>query len=95
LRDNAVKVLERSRMLVGIAMGYGLDGWGSVPGKCKQFSLLHSVHNGSVVGPVSYLLGTGMKRPGREADHSSKFNTEVKNGGAILPLPHASSWRDA
>jgi hypothetical protein len=33
----------------------------------------------------------GMKRPGREADHSLPSSVEVKNGGAILPLPDTSS----
>jgi hypothetical protein len=32
----------------------------------------------------------------READHHSPpSSAEVKNGGAIRPLPHASSWRSA
>jgi hypothetical protein len=31
----------------------------------------------------------GIKQPGREADHSPlPFSAEVKNGGAIFPLPH-------
>jgi hypothetical protein len=29
----------------------------------------------------------GEKRPGREADHSFLSSAEVKNGGAMLPLP--------
>jgi hypothetical protein len=42
--------------------------------------------------PVSYLMGTGAlsqgkKRPGRKADHSPPSCTEVKNDGAISPLP--------
>jgi hypothetical protein len=37
----------------------------------------------------------GVKRPGREADHSPPSSTEVKNGGAIPPLPHISSWCSA
>jgi hypothetical protein len=40
-------------------------------------------------------LSSGVKRPGREADQSPRFSAEVKNGGAIPPLPHMSSWRDA
>jgi hypothetical protein len=32
---------------------------------------------------------------GREADHSPPSNAEVKNGGAIPPLPNVSSWRGA
>jgi hypothetical protein len=31
----------------------------------------------------------GVRRPGREADHSSPSNAEVKNGGAIPPPPYA------
>jgi hypothetical protein len=32
---------------------------------------------------------------GREADSSPTSSDEVKNGGAIPPLSHMSSWRDA
>jgi hypothetical protein len=34
-------------------------------------------------------------RPGREAANSSLFSSEVKNGRAVRPLPHTSSWRGA
>jgi hypothetical protein len=37
-------------------------------------------------------LSPGVKRPGREADHSSPFRVDVKNGGTIPPLPFKSSW---
>jgi hypothetical protein len=33
----------------------------------------------------------GLKQPGREADYLSPSSAEVKNGGAITPLPHTSS----
>jgi hypothetical protein len=33
----------------------------------------------------------GVKRPAREADHSPPPTGEVKNGGAVPPLPHTSS----
>jgi hypothetical protein len=36
-----------------------------------------------------------IKRPGREAIHSPTSSAEVKNGGAIPPLPLTSSWRGA
>jgi hypothetical protein len=36
-----------------------------------------------------------LKRQGREADQLSPSNADVKNGGAITPLPHTSSWRGA
>jgi hypothetical protein len=37
----------------------------------------------------------GIKRPGRETDHSSLSSAGVKNGGAIPPLPDTSSWSGA
>jgi hypothetical protein len=37
----------------------------------------------------------GVKWQGREADHSPPSNAEVKNGGAIPPLPHMPSWHSA
>jgi hypothetical protein len=35
-------------------------------------------------------LSLGVKRPGREADHSPQSSAKVKNGGAISLLPHIS-----
>jgi hypothetical protein len=37
-----------------------------------------------------YILG--VKRQRCEADQSPPSNAEVKNGGAILPLPHVPLW---
>jgi hypothetical protein len=50
------------------------------------------METGSRTHPASYPVGTGadfpeIKRPGREADHSPPSSAEVKNGGAIPPLP--------
>jgi hypothetical protein len=81
--------------MLDIATGYGLDGRGSIPGRGNIFSLLHSVQTGSRAHPTSYSMGTGGKRPEREADHSTPSSDEIKNGGAIPSFPHASSWRDA
>jgi hypothetical protein len=85
---------------VGVAMGYGLDGRGSISGRVKVF--LFSTASRPALGPtrsrIQRIPGTffpGVKRPGREANHSPPTNTEVKNGGAILPLPHISSRRTA
>jgi hypothetical protein len=36
--------------------------------------------------PIQSVLGA-VKWSGREADHSAPFSGEVKNGGAIPPLP--------
>jgi hypothetical protein len=71
---------------VGIATSYGLDdqgGGSSSPGRVKKFSLLHIVQTGSGVHPTSYKMGTGdsfpgVKRQGREADHSPPTSAEVK-----------------
>jgi hypothetical protein len=40
-------------------------------------------------------LCPGIKRLGREADHSPSSDAEVKKVGAIPPFFHTSSWRDA
>jgi hypothetical protein len=49
---------------VGIAMGYGLDGRGSIPIKGKKFSLLPGVQTGSGDHPTSYTMGAGDSFPG-------------------------------
>jgi hypothetical protein len=72
---------------VDIALGYGLDDRGSgvrFPAGARNFSLHHRVQNGSEAHPASYPTGTrgsflGVKRPGREADHSSPSSADVKN----------------
>jgi hypothetical protein len=73
--------------LVGIATGYGLDGR-------RQEILLCSSASRPALGPtqalihcISGALFSGVKRPGREVDHSPPASVEVKNGEAILPDP--------
>jgi hypothetical protein len=44
---------------VGVATGYRPDGQGSIPGRARDLSLLHSVQTGSGAHPSSYLMGTG------------------------------------
>jgi hypothetical protein len=45
----------------------------------QKFSLLHIVQTGSGVHPTFYKMGTaGVKRQGREADHSPPTSAEVK-----------------
>jgi hypothetical protein len=44
--------------------------------------------------PIQWVLGVlshGIKWPGHEADHSRSSGAEIKNGGAIPPLPRTSS----
>jgi hypothetical protein len=66
----------------------------------RDLAFLHSIHTASGLHPASYPMRTegdipGGKAVGREADHSPPSSAELKNGGAILPLPHTSSWRGA
>jgi hypothetical protein len=77
---------------VGIATGYGLDGWGSILGRSKIFSVfsVSGLSLGPTQPPVQWELGAlsaQVKLPGREADHSPTFSAENKNDGAIPPLP--------
>jgi hypothetical protein len=64
----------------------------------QDFSLLHSVETKYGAHPASYPMGTGgsfhggVKRQGREDDHSPPSGAEVKNGGAIPPLPNMPLW---
>jgi hypothetical protein len=42
---------------------------------------------------VPEALSPWVKRPGLKANYSPPISVEVKNGGALPPLPHMSSWR--
>jgi hypothetical protein len=55
------------------------------------FSLLSRPTLGPFKPRIQQILG--VKRMRREADHSPPATVEVKNGGAVLLLPHTSSWR--
>jgi hypothetical protein len=67
----------------------------------KKKSLLHIIQTGSGVHPTSYKMGTGgsflgVKRQGREADHSPPISAEVKKMRiSIFPPPYTSSWCNA
>jgi hypothetical protein len=55
---------------VGIALGYGLDDWGSrvrFQVGAGNFSLRHRVQNGSGAHPASYPMGTRGSFPGDKA----------------------------
>jgi hypothetical protein len=48
--------------------------------------------------PIEWVTGAlspGIKRKGREADHSPPTTADVKKNEFIYPLPHTSSWRSA
>jgi hypothetical protein len=94
-------VSELSRQLIGIALGYGTDGRGfRVPSGAGKFSLHHRVQSDFGVHPASYPVGTrgsfpGMKRPGRETDHSLQPSTKFKNVWSYTSIPSTPSWRGA
>jgi hypothetical protein len=62
--------LESRDSSVGIALGYGLDDWGSrvrFPAEAGNFSLHHRARNGSGTHPTSYPMGTRGSFSGGEA----------------------------
>jgi hypothetical protein len=79
-------------------MGYGLDGWGSIPGRSNIF--LFSIATRPALGPTRppiqselEVISLGVKQPACEADHSPPSSTDVKNGQeATSSLPHTSSY---
>jgi hypothetical protein len=78
----------------GIRVVCGVGGQGSITGRGKEI-FLYTTASRPALGPtllsIQWVLGIifpGVKRPGREADHSPPFSAEVKNVGALLPLPH-------
>jgi hypothetical protein len=60
-----------------------------------DFSFLHNVQTVSGAQWVPGALSSRIERQVREADHSHPSSAEVKNGGAIPPLPDESSRRGA
>jgi hypothetical protein len=87
--------------VVGLATGYGLDE-GGVGVSVLVGSRIVSMSSRPVLGcthpPIKWVLGTlfqGMKRPGREADHSPPTSAEVKKCGSVYLLFHTPPWRSA
>jgi hypothetical protein len=85
---------------VGIATGFGLGdrGFGVESSRVKNFHF--STSSKPTLGPthppiqwVPRPLSPGVKRKGREADHSPQTSAEVKKCGPIHLLPHTRSWR--
>jgi hypothetical protein len=70
--------------VVGIATGYGLDDWGvrvQVSVGSRIFSTSSRPALGLTQPPSQWVAGAfspGIKRPGREADHSPTTSAEVK-----------------
>jgi hypothetical protein len=62
----------------------------------KRFSLHQSVQTGSEAHRIPHLVGVAgtfstIKRSGCESDHQPPSSEEVKNSGAIPPIPNTSS----
>jgi hypothetical protein len=84
-------------------MGYGLDDPGigvRFPAGVRDLSLLYRVQAGSEAHPASFGMDTmgsftGIKQLELEPDQAPPPSAQVKNDGAILPLPHISSWCSA
>jgi hypothetical protein len=53
---------------VCIAIGYELDGWGSIPDRGKRYFLLHSVQTGSGAHPASYTTHLHLMPRSKEVD---------------------------
>jgi hypothetical protein len=68
-----------------LILGYGLDDQGfsvRFSAGVGNFTLHHRVQNGSGAHPGSYPMGSGgggIKRPGREPDHSILSSAKVEN----------------
>jgi hypothetical protein len=71
-----------------MATGYGMDDRGvGVPSSGRVKNILHVVKTGSRIHPTSHPMGTGVKRPGHEADHSPPTSAEVKKMWIYTPTP--------
>jgi hypothetical protein len=82
---------DRRDSSVGIATGYWLDGWRSIPGRGTIF--LFPTESRPALGPtqppiqcVQEAASSGVKQPGREADHSPSLTMIVREGNACKSL---------
>jgi hypothetical protein len=71
---------------------------GSILVRSKRVFSFHSVQICSRAQPASYTmdddgaLSPGIKRPGREAEHSSPINVKIKNGRYTSLFSHMYLW---
>jgi hypothetical protein len=79
---------------VGVATCYGLDDRSLIPGRGKKYFSTPRRRErllGPPSPPIQWVPGAlslGVKLPVPVADLSPSSSVEVKNGGAISPLPH-------
>jgi hypothetical protein len=89
IRSQFISVLASRDSTVGKATGYGMDDRGvevRVPVGLRIFTS-PSRPDFSEAHPDSYPMVPGVKRSGREADHSSPTSTEVKNTWVYISTP--------
>jgi len=66
-------------------LDYGLDDWGSIAGRASDLFLYVTASRSALESTqsriqwVPAILSRGVKRPGRESDHSHPSSAEVKN----------------
>ena len=79
-------------ILLGAGVAYGLDGRGFDPRYgLKYFSLLQNVQSGSGTHRGSI---PGVKRPGREVNHSFLISVIIENKWSYASTPpYMPSWR--
>jgi hypothetical protein len=76
--------------------GYWQDGWGSIPGRSRDFfSLPHRVQTGSGAHPFSYPMYTAWEGLWISLHTYLHIVPRLRIRGAIRQLPHTPSWRDA
>jgi hypothetical protein len=76
------KVVFLCRLLIQCDYIYEPEDRASIPSRDREFCVRHCIQSGSGAHPASCLVGTGgffpgLKRPGREDDHSPPSSVEV------------------
>jgi hypothetical protein len=64
-------------------MGYELDGWGSIPGRVKNFFLYFTLFGRT---PAQFPRGGKVKRSGREADNSPPSRSRILERQLLSPI---------
>jgi hypothetical protein len=89
-KDTFCLITSRNAELARERLEHGLDGRGTVVRllpEVNDLPLLRNVHTDSLAHVATYLLGTGVKRPGREAGYSpaSKKCLELHRPSPVCP----------
>jgi hypothetical protein len=101
LHVKRTKIFAFEDSVVGIWTGYGLFDRGvgvRVSVASRIFSASSRPAPRPTTPPIQWVPGTlsqGVKRHGRQADHSPPTSAEVKKSGSIHSLPHTRSWHSA